>query len=438
MVPPPPKPLFFLYQKGAPCIKIVPMESKKTPNYIHPAGYGKTTLAFLIDAACTVAMIFLLYFALGKPVLLPAQGYEERRQEYNSFVKGSHLTQGDESGTFLSYEDKFVDGEAGYQKYEKAVLSYYEDFCVNYPGAEFQEEDKVTRNADGNIDQASLSSFVLRKVYKLNPDGTQIEEGADKYFVLNAETEDPYDVTLAPDYQGELDNVKLAELKSYFAGEKNTGAYYDAVAHFSAQPRFLELSAKLGMIRYLSFLPSFILSPFIFFFLIPVFVPNGKTIGKLLVKTAVLSKDGYKAKKLNIVLHYACLTLVWELLLLPNTGMGIMSMMLVFLIDYMALILSKKNQSLHDKIAGTMGVNSKESVWFADEETALAYAKSHPDSPAASYYRETGSLAEASPHADEDTLRYDSIVDLSTIGKAREQAKTITSFDEFENRDSKK
>ncbi len=414
------------------------MESKKTPNYIHPAGYGKITLAFLIDTACTVAMIFLLYFALGKPVLLPAQGYEEHRQEYNSFVKESHLTQGDESGTFLSYEDKVEDGKAGYQKYEEAVLSYYEDFCVNYPGAEFQEDDKVTRNEDGSVNQASLSSFVLRKVYKLNLDGTEIEKDADKYFVLNLETEDPYDVTLAPDYQGELDNVKLAELKAYFAGEKNQGVYYEAVTHFSAQPRFLELSAKLGMIRYISFLPSFILSPLIFFFLIPVFVPNGKTIGKLIAKTAVLSKDGYKAKKLNIILHYACLTLVWELLLLPNTGMGIMSMMLIFLIDYMALILSKKNQSLHDKIAGTMGVNSKESVWFADEETALAYAKSHPDSPAAAYYRETGDLVDTSAPVDEAYLRSESIVDLSTIGKAREQAKTITSFDEFENRDSDK
>lgn len=427
---------------------------KKIPEYIHPAGYGKTTLAYLIDVALTVAMIFILYFALGQTVILPAQHYNEKYDEYTSFVKDSHLTVGDAMGTFLSYDPaiKAESGESeakpGYQKYQEAVIYYYETFIPSNPNAVFLEEDKVSKEPDGSYNLDSVKSFVLRKVYKLNEDGTPLIDEAtqkpyDPYFVLDDSTEDPYDVKLSADYSGQIDDIKLTLLRDYFFGKDSnnasTGVYYEAITHFSSQPYFAGLQSQLGMIRYMSFLPSFILSPLIFFFLIPVFVPNGKTIGKLVAKTAVLGSDGYKAKKLSIILRYAWLTIIWETLLIPNTAIGIMTLMLLLLIDYMALILSKNHQSLHDKVARTIVINSKESVWFADEETALSYASAHPDSPVSSFYREKGMMASSMSAAEEQAyLRADSIVDLSTIGKAREQAKTIDSFDEFEARDDSK
>ncbi len=411
------------------------MESKKKiPDYIHPAGYGKSTLGFILDAVFTVAMIFVIYFAFGRPVLLKAQDYDGKYEAYTSFVKDSHLTQGDSSGTFLSYSAPIEDGKAGYQKYQEAITYYYVNFIPSNQNAIFLEEDGVSKNSDGSYSVESISKFVLKKVYKLNEDGTQIEANADPYFVLNAETEDPYDVTLSEEYSGTLDSLKLTSLLEYFAGEGNKGVYYDAITHFSSQPYFTSLQSELGYIRYMSFIPSFVISPLIFFFLIPVFVPNGRSLGKLIAKTAVLSRDGYKARKLNIILHYACLTLVWECLLIPNTAIGIMAMMLILLIDYMALVLSKSHQSLHDKIAQTLVVNSKDSVWFADEDTALEYVAMYPDSPVASFYKAQGKVESPNDYYDQVYLREQSIVDSSTIGKAREEAKTIDSFDEFESR----
>ena len=88
---------------------------KKIPDYIHPAGYGKTTLAYLIDAALTVAMIFVLYYCIGPTLILPAQGYSEKYDAYTGFVKDSHLTVGDAMGTFLSYDAGMTaeSGESG-------------------------------------------------------------------------------------------------------------------------------------------------------------------------------------------------------------------------------------------------------------------------------------------------------------------------------------
>ena len=419
---------------------MVPMK-EETPSYIHPAGYGKTTLAFLLDTVFTVAMIFILYYAFGNTVLLPAQNYQETYDEYAAFIKGCGLTQGDSAGTLLTYDETVQNGKAGYQYYQEAVLQYYTVFIPGNYGAEFYEKDGVSKGSDGKYEASSIGAFVLKNVYKLNQDGTQIEEGSDPYFVLDESTADPYDVVLSKDYQGDLsgDSIKLGKLKNFFANsDDRTGAYYEAVTHLSSQPHFLDLQSEIGLKRYVAFLPSFILSPLIFFFLIPLCLKDGRTIGKLIAKTAVIGSNGYKARKLNIIIHYAILTLVWECLLIPSTMLGIMAMALILLIDYLSLILSKSHTSLHDKVARTLVIDSKDSVWFKDEEEEEEYALAHPSSNVADTYEESNgsspSQEETAMSSARTPLTEESILDLSTIGKARREAATIVSFDEFERR----
>ena len=418
---------------------MVPMK-QRIPSYVHPASYGKTTLAYLLDAACTIAMIFLLYYCFGNTVLLPAQNYQATYDEYISFMKDSGLTKGDASGTLLTYDETVQDGKAGWKHYQEAVLQYYKVFIPGDSGAEFYESDGVT-SENGKYSAESIDRFVLKNVYRLNEDGTQVEDGSDPYFVLDDSTSDPYDVKLVADYQDTTETTKLSKLKTFFADSENrTGAYYEAVAHFSAQPHFTELQSSIGLKRYIAFLPSFILSPLIFFFIIPLLTKDGRTLGKLAAKTAVIGSDGYKAKKLNIILHYAVLTLVWEFLLIPSTIVGIMAMALLLLIDYLALILSKSHTSIHDKIARTLVINVKESNWFKDEEEANQYIKDNPDSNVAGFYlEENGNLPgeETSPVQEtKQSFSEETILDFSTIGQARREAASIRSFDEFENRES--
>ncbi len=412
---------------------------EKTPSYVHPASYGKTTLAFLLDTIFTVAMIFILYYAFGKPVLLPAQNYQATYDEYTSFIKGCELTQGDSAGTFLAYDESVKDGKAGWERYQEAIIHYYTVFIPGDYGAVFNEDDGVAMGSDGKYDSESISKFVLKKVYKLNEDGTQISENSDPYFILDETTADPYDVRLVDAYKGELDTLKLTNLKNYFANsDDRTGPYYEAVAHLSAQPHFLALQSAIGMKRYVSFLPSFILSPLIFFFIIPLCVPNGRSLGKLIARTAIIGGDGYKAKKLNIAIHCAIIAVVWECLLIPSTMLGIMAMALIFLIDYLSLILSKTHTSLHDKVARTLVIDAKESVWFANEEEEENYVASHPESNVAGLCEEDKGKEpgeEASPlSAHSSTISEETILDSSTIGQARREASTIVSFDEYENR----
>ena len=420
---------------------MLPMKSR-IPSYVHPASYGKTTIAYLLDAACTIVMIFILYYAFGNTVLLPVQNYQATYDEYLAFMKDSGLTQGDSSGTLLTYDETIQDGKAGWQYYQEAVLQYYKVFIPGDSGAEFYQTDEVSKDSNGKYNTSSIDRFILENVYLLNEDGSQVEDGLDPYFVLDESTaEDPYDVKLVDDYKDTTELTKLSKLKSFFANsDSRTGAYYEAVTHFSAQPHFTELQSSIGLKRYIAYLPSFILSPLIFYFIIPVLTKDGRTLGKLAAKTAVIGNDGYKASKINIVLHYAILTLIWEFLLIPSTMMGIMAMAFLLLIDYLSLILSKNHTSIHDKIARTLVIDAKESNWFKDTDEEEQFIKDNPDSSVAGFYvEENGHLpgeeaapVQETPHG----LSEDTILDLSTIGKARREAATITSFDEFEQRQS--
>lgn len=418
---------------------MVPMKSR-IPSYVHPASYGKTTIAYLLDAVCTIAMIFLLYYAFGSTVLLPAQNYQATYDEYIAFMNDSGLTKGDASGTLLTYDETIQDGKPGWQYYQEAVLRYYKVFVPGDSGAVFYEEDKVSKDENGSYSAESINLFLLKNVYLLNEDGSQASENSDPYFVLDETSEDPYDVKLSENYDN-ADPLTLTKLKTFFANsEDRSGAYFKAVTHFTSQPHFKELQSSIGLKRYIAYLPSFILSPLIFFFLIPVCAKDGRTLGKLVAKTAVIGSNGYKAKKRNIILHYAILTVVWGLLLIPNTIFGIMAMAILLLVDYLALILSKNHASLHDKIARTLVINAKESNWFADAEEEEKYIKENPASSVAGFYiEENGHLPgeEAAPNLETPRgLSLDTILDLSTIGQARREAATITSFDEYEQRQS--
>ena len=418
------------------------------PKYIHHAGYGKTLLAYLIDAACTIAAIFGVYYALGNTAILKAENYQATYDEYVSYMVDSGLV-ADDSGTLLSYDTLLDDGTPSYLKYEQAVLTYYKVFIPNnYPNAVFSADDGVALNeSKTGYDSASLAEFVLKKVYGLNKDGTAIDSSSTQYFELDASTDDPYDTkpTKDYDYTAITDqtsrNLKLAELKAHFAtkdsSSKNTGVYFDAVNHFSSQAYYSSLQSAVGLKRYVAYLPSFILAPVIFFFIIPLFTPNGKTLGKLLCKTSVIGEDGYKAKKLNIALHYACVTIIWECLLIPSTILGIMAMFFLMLIDYMILILSRTHQSLHDKIARTIVIDAKQSPCFKDKEEEEAYIAANPSSNVAGFREEEKQKEDAEAKRENARiLSEETILDFSTIGKARREAATITSFDEFESRQS--
>ena len=423
-----------------------------SPN-IKPAGYGRSLGGYALDFLFTVTLMLIIYVTIGTQVVMPGLHLQERRQDYASLVESSRL--GDVNGIEvkdISYKAVGSDADPyqyGYEEYDKRIFHYY-FVCVGQTEGEtkftFLQDDHFTTEISDKTSKAyqiEVGKWIYGNVYKIKGD----KSGKGDLFFALPNTDEGYLTrpTLLPEIQAKLNDASTKEdtasklLAFYRSPTNNDTVYYGATYHFNHQESVVDVQSTLTRIEFLSLVPSIAFSPFIFFFLIPLLSPNGMTLGKRIVKTAVLGADGYKAKKINIVIHYFIILLEFELLLIPNLAFGLMAWMFASLIGFMALVMTRNHQSIHDKIARTIVIRAKDSIWFENEEAERAYASANPSSLVARTLRERDNDgAETSLDGrrmvvtDAQLSMEDQILDLSTINRRREEARNMTSFDEFE------
>ncbi|MDY6429734.1 MAG: RDD family protein [Bacilli bacterium] len=424
------------------------MEKKKLGKNIVPAGAGKSTLGYLIDLGLTIAMMVLLYFTVGQ-VIQKKLGIDQKNQALVDLYDSSYIVAKQDDGQYaMKFYNTGTPGNYGYEKYGQDVWNYYTVFVVK--DGTFLASDNFKGIKSNPYD---VGEWVYDHVYGLTETSP-----VSTFFQIPKDEFGDYDFTARPilsdqaqrGITGASAEVWAKDLREFYCSSDDkdkmsniTGAMFDCVKHLVQQPKYIQINSDINTIRYLMMIPSYAASPFIFFFLIPVFVPNGRSIGKLAAGTAVLGKDGYKARKINIILHYAILTLMFELLLLPYTLIAIMGIMLLLLVDYMVLVMSKvRHQSLHDMLAGTIVVNAKQSIWFIDAEAEEEYCRAHPNSNIARIKRDEKEETVKTTkdgrvlYAAQSYLYDDSVLDASKIGSARREAETLTNFDEYEARKS--
>ena len=107
---------------------------------------------------------------------------------------------------------------------------------------------------------------------------------------------------------------------------------------------------------------------FIFEFLIPLFSKHNETIGKYIFKLGVLSKDGYKYKKIWLVPRWLAY-IVLEIIL------GIATFGGLFLISYTMFMFSKKRRCMHDFLAGSVVYDKVDTIYFDSPAEEAFYKK---------------------------------------------------------------
>lgn len=428
------------------------MSHPKIPPTIKPAGYGKSLLGYAIDFACTVALMLILYFTIGQRVMLPSAHWNERRLEYASLVARSQLADAEgEKIIDLSYKavGSAEEGyEYGYAEYSKRIFHYFYVEVGQTEGETpftFLSTDGFTPTVEDKTSQeykVEVGKWIYSKVYDITGEDKGL---GDSYFKTPANDAEYLAVPVLKDaYKAKLDDASSRQeaaekILYYFRSPSSSATLYAAsTAHFTAQESVSRVQAQLNTAEYLSLVPSFVIAPLVFYFLIPIFSKNGRTLGKRAAGTAVIGDDGYKAKKINIILHYGIILLEYELMLIPIIVLGITAWMFVSLIGFMVLVMSKNHQSVHDKIASTIVIKYKESLWFESEEAERAYAENNPSSTIAKILRErAGETSETQGGrrlvvTQEQFEAEESILDLSTINRRRAEARNMTSFDAFE------
>lgn len=427
------------------------MKKTKYGKNIVPAGAGKSTLGFLIDFTLTAAMMVILYYAVGIQIQR-GLGLEDKQNQVNQMYENSYIIGKNSNGTYVMhfYTTGSSVEDYGYIKYGNDVWNYYTVFCTGDLGS-FKPSDNFVGDRTNKVD---VGKWVYKYIYNLNEDRPSSKlwkiptdgEGHLDYTKNVQPSDEALNALAGNDDEWPRDSA-AKDLRAFYCDaavqddvtSSSAGKMLDAITHFTNQERYLALNQAMTNIRYYSLLPSFAVAPLIFFLIIPMCIPNGRTIGKLAAGTAVVGVDGYKARKVNILIHYLYLTLIFEVMLIPMTVVAVMIFFLLMLVDYMALILSKTNsQSIHDRLARTVVVNAKQSIWFVDPEAEADYVRSHPNSNIAKIKNDE--LGDAPKKTADGRVLYsstsymyeDSVLDASTIGSARREAENLTSFDEYE------
>lgn len=441
------------------------MENKKIVN----APYWKRMLAYVLDAVLALGCGFLLYTFVTSTYLFKAMGGSDSEQKLMNYYAESGLlvTEKKEDGTYdkskvgffqFKADEKdgstFVDAPEGKLAYEAYYDKVYDYYTVILPKALEGESDFVLLKDDKGKDFTSLDQYkeyFNEKVFSLPKvsDVTKIEEDArssktNPYFVLALNEEgnavDPLArPVLKKEYQDkvvakDIDTIK--KLRDYFfdatsSKAADAGIYYNAVTDMmgtsdtSVQTFSNTQNAVITKANAVSQVVAFIPCIFIFTFLIPVFVPGGKTIGKLIFNLPVISEEGFSMALWKRILRPLYMAVLGSLLFIPYT-ISMIVFFGLFLVDALMLGFSRSGLSLHDRIFKTVVIDGKTSKYFKDAIAQEEYYEEHPEE------REEEEKTEVDYEMEVAIRNQERVLDMDTIMKNREEARSITSFDEFE------
>lgn len=377
---------------------------------VYPAGFGKSLAAYLLDAAITIICIVIGYFA-SSPICISHFNVAQAKIEGKAFYEDSHLVYFDANEGVRSYYGLSTttneNGEHYYAILEEAIWHYYVEFLATDERCSFSsigEERSVE----------AAATYVYKEIYKIDKEGN-----GNEYYVPSKTSDGSYSFTSRPvlrdGYKKAIDEgdetVEKTLLNAYI--DQESGYYVTPFNDLtSKQPYLLERINKINDAQRFALLPSGILFPTVFFFLIPLINKEGKTIGKMILSLKVASIDPAPLKLWQKFVHYGVILAYWLLIL--ASGVWIVMILAIFasIIDYLVRILNHDMRSLHDLLARTVVIDTKrsEKVDVVENEPVN---KSWEDT----YIHKS---SEAKKEAEEDERLYD-ILDLSTMKEAEEK-----------------
>jgi uncharacterized RDD family membrane protein YckC len=382
---------------------------------IKPASYNKRIFSYLVDCLCVIIPTLILFFAITNNFMFAALGGNEAYSNLYAYEVDSGLynatydSDGKINGTtYLSYTASSSESQKqnGYDAYFDKVFTYYKVFLPN------DKRNNVT-GSDGTV--YSATDFV--KYFDINilhlPDPSTISDVSDesqiqqivstdtglsaayfKYAVSNGQIDFLSRPVLTAYYQNLVNNsdtTALASLNTYFYGATTSsysGVYYDSLQDVTGgktsnylvfQTYAYNLSYRISVDRWLCYVSVYVPLVLIFFFILPLTLKDGQTIGKKIFKLAVLGKSGYSATPFEKFAHCFWLFFLGMFPMWPNLLLGVLTYGMIAMIDYLVLTASKDRRCLHDKMSGTQVVDAVESKWFASLAAEKHYYAVHPE-----------------------------------------------------------
>jgi uncharacterized RDD family membrane protein YckC len=369
----------------------------KSMSDIKEAHIVRRSIAALLDAVLAVFLFFLLMTYATTPIANKAMGYSDLHQDYTHYQTASHLylyQQANEDGSVSLIEVKDYEKAIDINKDSKIVsliniseespqylLDHLRYYYLNYlTGIDIEVPESATKTYD----------IVADKL--VSPHFQEVVPGTDK---LPSEyyTEEYFNYhVLQLGQEGEgmnyFDTSSLNERAIIKDGidEKACMKFIKRQANAAQKELYYtdymkDMNKKANRIQiFIIFVPYFFVLGLVYF-LPSMLFKNGETLGKITMHVCVISKDGYKAKKRQIIFRF--LVFLVELTLSSFIlGIGLTSLATlgvgIFLL-FIATVFTPKYRALHDLAAATMVIDSRTSVWFESKEKEDAKVKEFND-----------------------------------------------------------
>ncbi len=355
------------------------------------AGLFARFVAFIVDLAM-VALVMMGFMVFTQNVIMANTPLvKNARADYLSYNINSGLFSFKEEGS-----EELVPLESNnYKDYENLIVNYYEVFLKseNIPEKDRVDYDHYWVNVHvfGQQDTKGIfSQDDLKNIPEF------ISKTASTYYTYHLDGETPLVDELAiPVYLNNDPSTSVTEeqnnkLKRFFyiADNDNTDkqphVYYYAVSDLNNR-NFVKKAYSTWSNAFYTYplIGSFTLSMLIFFFIIPICLKNGETLGKLFFHLGLCNKIGYKYRRPQLVLRFfSMLAIVVALLVIIGINLWSLGIItFLALASYGMAIFTKDHRALHDFISGTIVYDKNSSTIFVNVEEEEEFNKAIEPTP---------------------------------------------------------
>ena len=341
---------------------------------IKHAGLFARFVAFFVDLAMMAFVMMGIMVFTQNVIMANTPLVKNARADYLSYNVDSGLFSFKEEGS-----EELVPLESdNYKDYENLIVNYYEAFLSS---DKIPEKDRVSYDHYWvNVHvfgQKDLKGLYSEKEMKAIPEFVTINGPIHYSYRLDGDTplidELAIPTYLNNDPAGMVTEEQNKALKRYFYisdgdnSDNKPHIYYYAVSDLNSR-NFVKKAYSTWSNSFYTYplIGSFSLSMLIFFFIIPISLKNGETLGKLFFHLGLCNKIGYKYKRLQLVLRFfSMLAIVVALLLIVGINLWSLGVItFLALVSYGMAIFTKDHRALHDFISGTIVYDKRHSTIF--------------------------------------------------------------------------
>lgn len=380
------------------------LDTKNKISRYEPAPMAKRLFAGIMDAAVFIFVFLAMALWVFTSIANAAFGYNDINNVGKRYHLATHLFLAqkidddgnlvvvpvkDSTGNMNDYSELALYSSSNENPsfYIERIYYYYHNFKTNV------DIELPTNGEYDPINDHFASPEYSQEINGVLPVDLYTNEWFSKE-ILKVEEADSF-FEIASESESYLASIKVKE------GSNNSEVItflknraYEATGDMYHSDYFQAIEKQIEKIQYFIFLPPFAISYGIFFILIPLLFKDGQTLGKKTMAVAVISFDGYSAKKRQILFREVLLFIVIFLLGIV-VGIGLTSFAIIaagVVLLFIGTLVPKNKRSIFDYAAYTIVIDSIHSVWFKNkvdesrhqqelEDNMSKYKKYIPENP---------------------------------------------------------